>query len=309
MEIKHKDLHNFKDRKMLIEKVILTSSLVMLFFSSILFSQSPDKELKKENLRQFEIITTKMDIIPGMWRPMFESEQVAWISPPWESQEYVWFDFPEAIWEDGSLLYLGHIDKRFPTRFPTEKSAPWIKTENGISYEQILPNGVSFGGEISKQEKNIAGLSLWITNGSNKELKNVKMLTCVFLDGIKEFNENTNANKYVHTPEKGWIPFPEAESLAPVENGFRVGWLEEGKEVSDLPVVVTKSKTEGHFLAFTWFANTYSFVGNPDHPCVHADPVFNNLNPGATQTINGELIFFEGSLEEFEVMFKEKWEK
>lgn len=292
---------------MFIRKIIIAGSLLTLLFSSTLFSQSPDEELKKENLKQFEVITSRMDIIPGMWRPMFESEQVAWISPPWESQEYIWFDFPEAIWEDGSLLYLGHIDKRFPTLFPTEKSAPWIKSEYGISYEQVLPNGVSFGGNITRQEENIATLSLWITNGSEKELKNVKMLTCIYLDGIKEFNENTNDNKYVHTPEKGWISLPEAESLGPVENGFRIGWLEEGIKVSDLPVVVTKSKTEGHLVAFTWFADTYSFVGNPNHPCVHADPVFTNLQPGDTQTINGELIFFEGTLEEFEKMFKERW--
>ena len=294
---------------MFIGKVILVNSIVTLLFSSILFSQSLNEELKKENLKQFDIITSRMDIIPGMWRPMFESEQVAWISPPWESQEYIWFDFPEAIWVDGSLLYLGHIDKRFPTLFPTEKSAPWIKSEYGISYEQVLPNGVSFGGKITRQGDNIAALKLWISNGSDKELKNVKMLTCVYLDGIKEFNEKTNNNKYVHTTEQGWIPFSEAANLEPVAKGFRVGWLDEGKKVSDLPVVVTKSKIEGHLVAFTWFADTYSFIGNPNHPCVHADPVFTNLLPGDMQTIYGELIFFEGSLEEFEVMFRERWEK
>ena len=286
-------------------------ALIMIFIVALgsnLFSQTNGDELKRSNLEQFDIVTKKMDIIPGMWRPMFENEQVAWISPPWESQEYIWFDFPEAIWEDGSLLYLGHIDKRFPTRFPTEKSASWNKTENGINYEQILPNGVSFGGEITKLKENIAALKLWITNGSNKELKNVKLLTCVYLDAIKEFNEKTNSNKYVHIPEKGWIPFPEAENLDPIANGFRVGWMD-GTQVSDLPVVVTKSKTEGHLIALTWFADTYSFIGNENHPCVHADPIFKDLKPGESQEINGELIFFEGSLQEFEIIFRKRWKR
>ena len=259
-------------------KKIFLCLVLVVALAHKLYSQTNGNELKRINLKQYDIFTQKMDIIPGMWRPMFESEQVAWISPPWESQEYIWFDFPEAIWADGSLLYLGHIDKRFPTLFPTEKSAAWIKSENGISYRQVLPNGVSFGGDITKKEENIASLELWIKNGSEKELRNVKMLTCVYLGGIKEFNEKTNNNKYVHIPGKGWLAFPEAENLGPVANGFRVGWLD-GTEVSDLPVIVTKSKTEGHLIAFTWFNDTYSFIGNENHPCVHADPIFKNLKP------------------------------
>ncbi len=290
-------------RKKVISIICLTSILIL---SANLAAQTDNKELKELNLEQFDAFTHKMHIIPGMWRPMFESEQVAWISPPWESQEYIWFDFPEAIWIDGSLAYLGHIDRRFPTLFPTEKSAPWRIIDKGISYEQILPNGISFGGEIVEKQENIAALKLWITNGSDEELKEVMLLTCIFLDGIKEFNEKTNDNKYVHIPDKGWMPFPETMECDHVPNGTRVGWLKEGKQVSDLPVVVVKSKIEGHLLAFTWFDDTHAFTGNPNHPCVHADPVFNDLKPGESQTIHGELIFFEGSLEEFELYFKER---
>ncbi|MEN8228905.1 MAG: family 1 glycosylhydrolase [Bacteroidota bacterium] len=290
-----------------IKRVSIFSLTLILMFSSSLFAQPENEELIKINHQQFDIVTHKMHIIPGMWRPMFESEQVAWISPPWESQEYVWFDFPEAIWVEGNLAYLGHIDRRFPTLFPTEKSVPWRKLENGIVYEQVLPNGVSFGGEITRREENIAELKLWITNGSENELKDVMLLTCVYLDGIKEFNEKTNENKYVHTPDKGWLSFPDTEGMQIVTDGWRVGWLNEGAQVSDLPVVVVKSKVERHILALTWFDDTYSFIGNLNHPCVHADPVFNNLKPGESQTISGELIFFEGSLEEFEIMFKERY--
>ena len=293
-------------KKKVVTIAILT---ILLAVNTSLFSQAKNDELMKLNHEQFDIVTHKMDIIPGIWRPMFESEQVAWISPPWESQEYVWFDFPEAIWEEGKLLYLGHIDKRFPTKYPSEKSAPWSKIENGISYEQVLPNGVSFGGEITKQEKNIASLKLWISNGSNIELKDIMLLTCVYLNDIKEFDKNTNDNKFVHVPNKGWVPFSEAEKMKAVSDGFGVGWLKESKIVSDLPVVVTKSKIEGHLLAITWFEHTYSFIGNPDHPCVHADPIYKNLKPGESQTINGELIFFEGSINEFEEMFRKRMKK
>jgi len=286
--------------------VFIVSLIFIGVLSSSLFAQTEHDELLKENQQQFDMVTQQMHIIPGMWRAMFESEQVAWISPPWESQEYVWFDFPEAIQVDGEFIYIGHVSKRFPTLFPKEKSAPWREIEDGISYEQLLPNGVSFGGEITRMEKNVAALKLWIVNGSDHQLNEVMLLTCVYLDGIKEFNEKTNGNKYVHTPDQGWIPFPDTEGMKTVENGWSVGWLSDGAQVSDLPVVVVESKTEGHLMAFTWFGDTHSFIGNPNHPCVHADPVFKNLKPGESQTIHGELIFYEGSLKEFEMMFRER---
>ncbi len=83
----------------------------------------------------------------------------------------------------------------------------------------------------------------------------------------------------------------------------------DGPMVSDLPVVLTKSQIEGHLIAFKWFTDTYSFIGNPNHPCVHTDPIFHDLKPGENQTIKGERIFFEGPLEEFESMFRERWVK
>ena len=50
----------------------------------------------------------------------------------------------------------------------------------------------------------------------------------------------------------------------------------------------------------TWFEDTYSFIGNSNHPCFHADPYYHDLDPGESQTIRGELIFYEGSVVAFE---------
>ena len=38
-------------------------------------------------------------------------------------------------------------------------------------------------------------------------------------------------------------------------------------------------------------------IGNSDHPCLHVDPILPDLAPGASHAIEGELRFFEGSLE------------
>ena len=258
------------------------------------------------NLHEFEKVTSKMDIIPGIWRPMFGSEQVAWISPPWESEEYIWVDFPEAIFVDGKMIYLGHIDQRFPTPYPTLKSVSWKKTAKGISYEQTLPNGVSFGGEISKASDNIVEMTMWIKNGSGETLKNVKVLSCVFLNAIKEFSENSDSNKLIHVKNKGWVSFPEVEKMASQDEGYGYGWLYGTKKMSDLPVVVTQSKIKNHLLGVTWFDHTDSFIGNPNHPCVHANPFFDDIKPGDRQELKGEMIFFEGSMDEFETMFRKR---
>ena len=287
----------------------IASFALMMMFSLSVFSQTENEDLMKYNHEIYEEVTNKMEIISGAWRPMFGSEQVVWISPPWESEEYIWLDFPETIWENGEILFLGHIDKRFPTKYPVEKSAPWTKIENGISYEQILPNGVSFGGTVTQKGENTASLEFWVVNGSSKELKNVMLQTCVYLNGIKEFDDNTNDNKYVHVPNKGWVPMMEAQKMKTFDGGFGVGWLVGPKNVSDLPLIITKSKVDGHLLGLTWFEDTYAFIGNEAHPCVHADPSIGNMKLGVKETINGEIIFFEGTMDEFEASFRKTWKK
>lgn len=58
-------------------------------------------------------------------------------------------------------------------------------------------------------------------------------------------------------------------------------------------------------LLFVVFVLTIPLNGSgqdeyEDHPCFHADPFFPDLSPGERKGIQGEIIFFEGSLTEFE---------
>ena len=52
-------------------------------------------------------------------------------------------------------------------------------------------------------------------------------------------------------------------------------------------------------MAIEWGEATYSLVGNPAHPCMHADPVWPDLAPGESAEIAGRLIFLDGSLDGF----------
>jgi hypothetical protein len=234
---------------------------------------------------------------------MFESENVIWVKPPWPGKEYFWLDFPEAIWTDAHLFYLGHIDARFPSFYSNHlDSISWSERAGSVHYERVLSNGVRFGGSVTKQNENEIAMEIWIENGSNMKLDKVFLQTCSFLYPLKEFNQMTNDNKMVHIGERGWIPLTEA--LKDGHNGLKdgkyyAGWLG-GQKIIDFPFIIATSRDGMHHIATSWLEHTYSFVGNENHPCFHSDPFFPDISPGERKAIHGKIIFFKGGLKEFE---------
>jgi hypothetical protein len=236
-------------------------------------------------------------ILPGQWRPHYPFEQIAWISPPWQSEEYIWLDFPEAIFSSLGLIYLSHVNTAFPVVFPNESKVPWELTDSGIRFERVLPNGTVFGGSIYRGEPSIIEMELFLRNGTTGPIKDIKLQTCAYLRGIHEFSIGEMTNKYVHIADKGWIPFESALSEKTVGK-YRMGWRN-GPMIADLPVIATVSRQGNRIVAMTWHENTYSLVGNPKHPCMHSDPFFPDLESGQESRIRGKLLFFEGSLNAF----------
>ena len=241
---------------------------------------------------------TGVRILPGQWRPHYPWEHIAWVSPSWPSQDYVWLDFPEAIFTRQGLLYLSHVNPQVePVVFPDPPPVQWHKTAGGIAYERKLPNGIRFGGKITGA-KHGADLQLYIRNGSGEPLNDITLQTCFFLRAIKEFSTYTGDNKYVHIPGRGWTPFEEARKETVEKGSYHLGWRG-GPSIADLPVMATLSSAADRLVACTWGKDTYSLICNPGHPCMHADPAFPDLAPGEDYTIRGKLIFFEGTLEQF----------
>lgn len=238
-------------------------------------------------------------ILPGAWRPHYPWEHIAWISPPWPSQDYVWLDFPEAIFTSQGLLFLSHVNPPIPTVFHDLPAVAWRRTVDGVSFERKLPNGVRFGGSVRKQSETVVALELHLRNGTREPLKRISLQTCAFLRAIREFADYTNANKFIHLEKSGWLAM-----AAPVPEGasgpYRLGWRWSGKPVADLPVAVVTSSKAPRLMAMTWLNGTISMVANPNHPCVHADPKFKDLEPGEAASIHGKLVFFEGRLEDFD---------
>ena len=243
-------------------------------------------------------------ILPGQWRPHYPWEQIAWISPAWTSQDYLWLDFPEAIFSSQGLLYLSAINPKFPVVFPDLPKIRWRQIPAGLAFERKLPSGVRFGGHVVQRTERLVELELHLHNGSKAPLRQIVLQTCLYLRAIREFADFTNTNKYVHSKSSGWIPLSEA--LLMKETGpspYRVGWRRDGKAVADLPVMVTVSNQPDRLVAMTWHEQTLSLIGNARHPCMHADPLFKDFEPGERATIRGHIVFFEGKLHDFD------WEK
>ena len=275
--------------------------------SAVLSSQRPlkshaaqEKQAPAPAKESYDTHAKGIRILPGKWRPHYPWEHIAWVSPSWPSQDYLWLDFPEAIFTSQGLLFLSHINPPFPTVFQNLPKVPWHQTPEGIRFERELPNGISFGGSVMKGGSSKVDLELHIKNGSTEPLGNITLQTCAFLRGIKEFADYTRANKYIHVPPSGWISMEEAQSLEKGNEKYRFGWRTSGKPIADLPVAVTLSNEAERLVAMTWFEDTLSLVSNPSHPCVHADPRFKDLAPGEEASVRGRLIFFEGPLEEFD---------
>jgi hypothetical protein len=244
-------------------------------------------------------------ILPGQWRPHYPFEQIAWVSPPWPSQDYLWLDFPEAIFTDVGLIYLSHVNPDFPVVFPDLPKVAWQRDGNRLSFARLLPNGVKFGGSLAANSETTIALELFIENGSAEPLTGIRLQTCAYLRAIKEFADYTVTNKFIRIAKAGWIDFEQAQSF-PETGQYGLGFRGEGPTIADWPVFVTVSNVAQRLVAMTWYQSSASIISNPKHPCMHVDPRFPDLAPSQRGMIRGELLFFEGAVEQFGDWFMER---
>ena len=237
-------------------------------------------------------------IFPGEWRPHYPWEQIAWISPAWPCQDYMWLDFPEVIFSNVGLLFSSHDHPSFPTAFHNLTASRWSSIPGGIAFDRELPNGVRFGGSVTLATETSVDLELHLWNGSSRRLTGLDLQTCCYLRAVAELADPTTDNMYVHAPE-GWITLTEALRRKEGRGKYLIGWRS-GPPLADQPVIVTKSNQADEYVAMTWYENTLSLISNSRFPCMHADPHFKDLDPGESTSIHGKLIFFNGKLGDFD---------
>jgi len=243
-------------------------------------------------------MSTAIRIEGGSWRPEGPYEQIAWVHLPWPKAGLVMLDFPEAVFSDQGLLFLSHESQCFHQLWPNLPKAEWQPIDGGIAFERKLPNNLVYGGSLAAGSDNRVDMKLWGRNEDDLAIGNLQLQVCVYMPKAPQFAANTMDNKYVHLAGRGWMKFPEALASGVKTGRWRLGWRS-GLPSADEPLIVTESDDGHRLMAIEWGEATYSLVGNPAHPCMHADPDWPDLDPGQQCEITGRLYFYEGTLDDF----------
>ncbi len=202
----------------------------------------------------------------GMLSPMRGTK--ASIFLPWDSEKYMVLDLPEAVFTQFGLTFLGH--KHIPTTFDLHKisikNRDWTVHPDGqLSNQWELPNQMVIGAEIVPTREEI-DLTLWIYNGTEDiTFTDLQTQVCIMFKGSENFDTLTNENK-----------------------------------IFQLPLAAALSEKGDRTILTAWNRCSNAW-GNPDCPCMHADPIFPDCFPGDTVRVTGKIWFYEGEDLETEI--------
>jgi peptidoglycan/xylan/chitin deacetylase (PgdA/CDA1 family) len=183
------------------------------------------------------------------------------VFPPWDDGGYVVADLPEAIWSNLGLTFLAH------THIPTiwddanivQENVDWKRLPSGeLEHEYRLPNGIQFGARV-KPQADLVRLELWLENGTDETLTDLRAQICIMLAGATGFDYVSNEGKRL-------------------ENG-----------------VAAAASTDGGRWVLVAFEDCVRPWANPPVPCIHSDPALADAAPGERVRVTGRLWFYEGS--------------
>ncbi len=199
----------------------------------------------------------------GAIRP--ERETKVSVFSPWNRDQYVVLDIPEAIWmnhrEGKELLFLAHT--HVPTFWDKQHQevarSDWQSDgRGGWIVERRLPNGVRFGTRVQPTRTELR-MRMWLVNGSRETLRGLRVQNCAMLAASGTFGVQTNENKLFRPP------------YAAVHDGSRKRWI-----------------------IFAW-RNAKRTWGNVQVPCLHSDPEFSSCEPGESSALAGWFSFYAGN--------------
>jgi len=180
---------------------------------------------------------------------------------PWDRDSYVVLDLPEAIWSNLGLTYLAHthIDTIWTSKGIILPKLEWKRQTDGtLDIERVLPNKITFGVKV-KSTKEAVRMEMWLSNGTNERLTDLRIQNCVMTKMAAGFEQQTGDNKLFKNP------YAACRSV----DGKR--WI------------------------ITAWENCHNPWGNEKCPCFHSDPKFPDLVPGQTYRLRGWLSFYEGT--------------
>ena len=179
---------------------------------------------------------------------------------PWDEHSYVVMDIPEAIWSNLGLTYLAHTHVKtiWDLQGKSLEQQEWQHAADGsLTMHRRLPNGIEFG-TTAKAESDHIAMTMFLKNGTDQPLSDLRVQNCVMLKGAEGFEQQSNDNK----------KFTNGYAVAGSVDGTR--WIISGWD----PV--------------------HRAWGNAPCPCLHSDPKFPDCDPGETQHLLGWLSFYRG---------------
>ncbi len=201
----------------------------------------------------------RIGFLEGAIRPQRETKIS--VFTPWDDKSYVVVDVPEAIWSNLGLTYLAHthIDTVWTKQGIKLPPLEWHRREDGtFDIVRTLPNKISFGAKVMPGREGVK-MSLWLKNGTDKTLTDLRVQNCVMLKGAAGFAEQTNDNKVLSKP------------FCAARNAAVNRWI------------------------ITAWDHCHRPWANDRCPCLHSDPKFPDCAPGEKKTLHGWLSFYEGT--------------
>jgi len=180
---------------------------------------------------------------------------------PWDETSYVVVDVPEAIFSNLGLTYLAHT--HIPTIWDRQNvTLPRLEWKRGpggsLKCERTLPNGITFGSDI-RPLADAVRMELWLRNGTQNKLSDLRVQNCVMLKGASDFTTQTLTNKLFRSP-----------------------------------YAAVHSENHRRWIITAWEPCNRCW-GNEKVPCLHADPKFPDCPPAETVRLQGRLWFYEGT--------------
>ncbi len=200
--------------------------------------------------------------LDGALRPQRETKIS--VFAPWNDRDYFVLDVPEAIRRNDEsrhgLLYLAHshVDTMWTKQHVELEALEWQRnTDGSLVMERRLPNGVVFGTKVVPG-RDALRMEMWLTNGSQEKLSNLRVQNCIMLQGAPEF---------AHSGEE--------------------------KTIKSEPYIARRSLSGNRWIITAWTPCQSTWF-NPPCPCMHSDGQFPDCEPGASQRLKGWFSFYEG---------------
>ena len=124
--------------------------------------------------------------------------------------------------------------------------------------ERHLPNDVVFGTRVVPTQDALH-MEMWLSNGSQEKLSNLRVQNCIMLKGAPDFAGSGKENN-----------------------------------VTSGPYIARRSSKGNRWIITAWTPCNGTWF-NPPCPCMHSDGEFPDCDPGESQHLKGWLSFYEGT--------------